>query len=162
MSTSTSIPSIQRTYRHDDWGAVSLAVFLIVVGGFWLAYPNLWNDIGRFFSSLRPLRVEGVPLFVEPTGNHSFLYGIATQFFLVMSFWLFALVAIRLYQHGDRRLISQNLTSAVFLFGLAIFSWQLQTGAILFRSIVPLVVVLLGATLVVRGLWNIFLVKTNV
>jgi len=145
----------------DEWGAINFAVFLIIVGGFWLVYPTIWSEIGRFFTDLRAVEFNGVPVFVEPIGNHAFLYGVATEFLGIMSLWLFGLTAIRFYRHSHQRLISRTVTRAVFLLGLALFSWQLQIGALSFRSIVPLVIVLFGATLVVRGLWNIAFFKAT-
>lgn len=157
MTTPTQ--PIERTYRLDEWGAISFAVLLIIIGAFWLRYPNIWSEIGRFLSDLRAVEFSGVPVFLEPRGNHTFLYGVATEFLAIMSVWLFSLTAIRYYNHSHQRLISKTLTRAVFLLGLAVFSWQLQIGALAFRTIVPLVIVLVGATLIVRGLWNIFLMK---
>ncbi len=162
MTSPGPISSLQPGYRRDEWGAVSFAVFLIVVGAFWLTYPNLWDEVGRFFRDLSPVYVGGVPVFVEPTRNHSTLYGIATAFFVILSLWLFALTGIRLYRHSKSWIVSRTFTRAVFLLGLGVLAWQLQIGTIHFRSIVPLIVVLAGASLVVRGLWNIFLVKSNV
>ncbi len=159
MSASGVVPPAQRTYRRDEWGAVSFAVFLILVGVFWLAYPSVWSEIGRFFTDLKPIWVNGVPIFVEPAGDHSFLYMVAAQFFVISSLWLFGLTVIRFYHHGNPRLVSETLTRGIFLLGLGIFTFELQSGAVLFRSIVPLVVVLFGATLIVRGLLNVFLLK---
>ena len=143
----------------DEWGAVNFAVLLIVIGVFWLINPSIWSEIGRFLSNLRPVEFNGVPVFVEPRGNFTYLYGVVAEFFVVLSLWLFSLTAIRLYQHSHPRLVSRTVTRAVFLLGLGLFSWQLQIGALAFRSIVPLVVVLLGATLIIQGLWNIFIVR---
>ncbi len=149
----------QRSYRMDQSGAVNFAVFLIVVGVFWLAYPTIWSEIGRFLSDLRPVLFNGVPVFVEPHDDFTFLYGVVAEFFAVLSLWLFSLTAIRLYQHSYPRLVSRTLTRAVFLLGLGFLSWQLQVGGLAFRTLVPLIVVLWGATLIVQGLWNIFIVK---
>ncbi len=157
MTTSTA--ASERSFRLDEWGAINFAVFLIIIGAFWLVYPTIWSEIGRFLSDLRAVEFNGVPVFLEPRGNHTFLYGVATEFLGIMSLWLFSLTAIRYYHHSHQRLISRTLTRAVFLLGLAMFSWMLQIGALAFRGIVPLVIVLVGATLIVRGLWNIFLMK---
>ena len=155
----TTIPSSERSYRLDEWGPISFAVFLIIVGAFWLRYPTIWSEIGRFVSDLRAVEFNGVPVFLEPGGNHTFLYGVTAEFLGILSLWLFSLTAIRYSQHSHQRLVSKTLTRAVFLLGLAFFSWQLQIGALAFRGIVPLVIVLVGATLIIRGLWNIFLTK---
>jgi hypothetical protein len=157
MSSSGAVPP--RNYRIDEWGAMNFAVLLIVIGVFWLTYPTIWSEIGRFLSNLRPVEFNGVPVFVQPRGNFTFLYGVAAEFFAVLSIWLFSLTAIRLYQHSHPRLISKTVTRAVFNLGLGIISWQLQLGGLAFPSIVPLVVVLLGATLIIQGLWNVFIVK---
>ncbi len=149
----------QRNYRIDEWGAVNFAVLLIIVGIFWLIYPNIWNEIGRFLSNLKPVEFNGVPAFVEPRGSFTFLYGVASEFFVVLSLWLFSLTAIRLYQHSHPRLISKTVTRAAFLLGFGLLSWELQIGGLAFRSLVPLIIVLLGATLIIQGLWNIFITK---
>ncbi len=143
----------------DQWGAVSFAVFLIVIGVFWIVYPTFWSELGRFLSDLKPVVYNGVPVFVEPHGDFAFLYGVVAEFFAVLSLWLFSLTAIRWYQHTYPRLVSRTLTRAVFLLGLGLLSWQLQVGGLAFPSLVPLIVVLWGATLIIQGLWNIFLVK---
>ncbi len=157
MSSSGVAP--QRSYRIDEWGAVNFAVLLIIIGVFWIIHPTIWTEIGRFLSDLRPVSFNGIPVFVEPRGSFTFLYGVAAEFFAVLSLWLFSLTAIRLYQHSHPRLVSKTVTRAVFLLGLGLFSWQLQIGGLAFRSIVPLIVILLGATLIIQGLWNIFIVK---
>lgn len=157
MASSAATP--QRTYRMDQWGAVSFAVLLIVIGVFWIVYPTVWSEIGRFLFNLKPVLYNGVPVFVKPNGDFIFLYGVVAEFFAVLSLWLFSLTAIRLYQHSYPRLVSKTLTRAVFLLGLGFFSWQLQVGGLAFQSLVPLIVVLWGATLIIQGLWNIFQVK---
>lgn len=156
--SSTGAPA-PRSYKLDEWGAVNFAVLLIVIGAFWLRYPTIWSEIGRFLSNLRPVEFIGVLVFVEPRGNFAFLYGVAAEFFAVLSIWLFSLTAIRLYQHSHPRLVSRTVTRAFFNLGLGILSWQLQIGGLAFRSLVPLIVVLVGATLIIQGLWNIFIVK---
>jgi hypothetical protein len=157
MSSSAAAP--QRSYRADEWGAVSFAFLLIVMGVFWLIYPTIWSEIGRFLSDLKPVEFNGVPIFVEPRGDFTFLYGVAAEFFIVLSLWLFGLTVIRLYRHSYPRLVSRTVTRAVFLLGLGFFSWQLQLGGLAFRSLVPLVIVLFGASLIIQGLWDIFIMK---
>lgn len=138
---------------------MSFAVFLVLVGAFWLAYPNFWDEVGRWFRDLRPYEVNSIPVFVEPIGNHAFLYNVVGQFFVVLSLWYFGLIAIRYYYRSNPRLISGTVARAIFLLGLGLFSWQLQAGAMSFPSVVPLIVFLAGAVLIAQGIWNMFMVK---
>jgi len=138
----------------DELGLVSLGVFLLLIGYIWLTVPTIWQEIGNFFRDLKPIYYDSFIVFFEPRTVHVVLYTAAATFCLLYAIWRFVLMAIRIAVRSYPTRIVRELTGGLFYVGAAMLFQRLASAELAFRHFIPLVLVLGGAILVARGIFN--------
>jgi hypothetical protein len=122
----------EEKYRRDPLGTLVWAVILIWAGLVWLAYN---------FNFLDRIRI--------PTGDLPFDFPFMDQvwalFFMGAGVILLIEILIRLAVPDYRRPVMGTFILAVFFFGLGLGSWNL---------IWPLILIVLGASILLRGVFN--------
>jgi hypothetical protein len=138
----------------DELGLVSLGVFLLLIGYIWLTVPTIWEEVGRFIRDLKPIYYDSYIVFFEPRTVHVVLYTAAATFCLLFAVWRFVLMAIRIVVKSYPTRIVKELTGGLFYVGAAILFQRLASAELAFAHFIPLVLILGGAVLVARGIFN--------
>lgn len=148
-----------RRDKRDHWDTVSIGVFLIILGAVFLTTPNLIQEIMDFFRDLEIVDFQyGIGL-IEPENPHPNLYRAIAIFAAASGTWNVILGVLRLNAPESRRRVIGSLSGAIFNFGAALTFIGLMNQTILFRTIIPILIILGGLSLIIRASVNLALNK---
>jgi len=111
-------------YREGLLSAVSAGFFFILIGGIFVATPNLFDNIFRFFNDFDMVNVPNTVIYLpapkypptSPTAN-SAVYSATWQFSLVWSFFQIVFVMLRFIAGSPWGKKAETASNVVFWFG---------------------------------------------
>jgi len=149
-------------YRHRDGmlSAVAAGFFLILVGALFVTNPDLPNKLINFFNNFELQQISNSNVYLPaPKDPETFLlvYRTVEQFCLIWAVFLVAMLGARFILGSSARRKADGLGDIVFWFGAAylvqtylVQTWLLDVTK--WFEFWALIIVLIGASMVVRGL----------
>lgn len=162
MTTPEESPSKPSETRSDRWGEgryqrsdpldrVSLGAFLLLLGVIWVTTPNFAEEIRLFFSDIRLLEVAENIFIPAPRSNHPVLYGALAFLALAVGVTQIAVSVARLVIRSPPWRIARSVSAIVFYLGAGYVLLQLQREALGFSSFLAVFVILIGISIILRG-----------
>jgi len=144
-------------HRHRDGmlSAVAAGFFLILVGALFVTNPDLPNKLINFFNNFELKQISNSNVYLPaPKDPETFLlvYQTVEQFCLIWAVFLVAMLGARFILGASARRKADGLGDVVFWFGAAylVQTWLLNVTK--WFEFWALIIVLIGASMVVRGL----------
>ena len=149
--------------RHKEryLSAISVGLFLLLIGVFFVATPNLYDKTGEFFTDFNittPVHTSSqwnitLPAPMHP-GTHSVVYLAVEQFSFAWGIFLIGLLALRLVLRAPLRKKAENVSDIVSWLGagylVSMYLNETTTTTIWF-TFWAAIIVLIGVSLIVRA-----------
>jgi len=144
-------------HRHRDGmlSAVAAGFFLILVGTLFVTNPDLPNKLINFFNNFELKQISNSNVYLpapKDPGTFLLVYRTVEQFCLIWAVFLVAMLGARFILGSSARRKADGLGDVVFWFGAAylVQTWLLNVTK--WFEFWALIIVLIGASMVVRGL----------
>ncbi len=145
--------------EFDVWIILSIGVLFIILGLTIITTPNLIQEIIDFFRDLEFVGFQDGLGFIEPASHHTNLYRAIAVAAGSLGIWNFFIGLVRVVKSDSRRKAVESFSGAFFTFGVAITFIMLMNQAISFRTIIPILVILGGSSILISALLNLTLSK---
>jgi hypothetical protein len=151
---------IARSRRRGDglFSVVAVGAVFILVGIVFASTPNIFNDVGKFFSDFTTVQVPTTSIFLPaPThpANHAELYGAAALFSLGVGVLQIVMLTLRLALGSPIRRTAETVGNLVFWFGASYLIMTLLNSATTLETWFAFwaaILVVLGASMIARAL----------
>ena len=144
-------------YGHRDGmlSAVAAGFFLILAGTLFVSNPDLPNKLINFFNNFELQQISNSNVYLpapKDPGTFLLVYRTVEQFCLIWAVFLVAMLGARFILGSSARRKADGLGDVVFWFGAAylVQTWLLNVTK--WFEFWALIIVLIGASMVVRGL----------
>jgi hypothetical protein len=151
---------IARARRRGDglFSVVAVGAVFILIGIVFASTPNIFNDVGKFFSDFTTVQVPSMSIFLPAPAhpaNHAELYGAAAQFSLGVGVLQILMLALRLVLGSPIRRTAETVGNLVFWFGASYLIMTLLNSATTLETWFAFwaaILVVLGASMIARAL----------
>lgn len=147
---------LSRRKREGLFSAVSIGIFLILVGMFFVITPDLLDKIVSFFRDFQIMEVPrtGILLPAPATPHqHSIIYSVVKDFSLAWGVFLVVLLALRFIADSPLRKKAENLSDILFSFGVVYLVDSLLIRATQWFEFWAWILILAGVSLVIRAIF---------
>ena len=149
-------------YRRDDYaGGISFGVFLILIAVFYIANPNLLNEVTDFIRDFKLVPISGDLSWFEPSSNHPILYEAAAEFCYIFGLVQVGVLAMMLAGRSSTRGKARTFSGIIFWLGAGYAFGILSSGTLAWISFVGVLIILLGLSIVIRSAILFFAVRPN-
>jgi len=153
------IESYRRKRRLEGvFGAISAGFFLLLLGGIFVATPDLAEAIRVFSTNFRNIEVAPNLFLPVPLSPHPILYTAAEQFCLAYGFFQVIMLVLRLGARSPIDGVARNIQSILFWLGAGLITSRLlieATGLSVRQewfAFWSAIIMLAGLSLIIRGI----------
>jgi hypothetical protein len=150
-------------WRHEGMlGAISVGLFLLLVGFLFISIPDLFNDLVRFATGFTSEKIGSSNIYLpipKDLSSYENIYAAAREFSVIWGVFLVAMIGARLILGSSTRRLAQNVGDIVFWLGSAyliqvylVASTQALTiNTNTWLAFWALVIALIGISLIIRA-----------
>jgi len=151
---------IARARRRGDglFSVVAVGAVLILIGIVFASTPNIFNDVGEFFSDFTVVQVPDMSISLAAPAhpaNHAELYGAVALFSLGVGVLQILMLALRLVLSSPIGKTAETVGNLVFWFGTSYLIMTLLNSATTLETWFAFwaaTLVVLGASMIARAL----------
>lgn len=144
--------------RDGIIGALSVGVFLILIGVLFIVTPNLYNSLVNFFRNFEVVQVRNISGFYLPVPRdpaaHVIVYSAAAQFSSAWGIFLIGALIVRFFMHSPFYRKAQNISDIVFWLVASYLITQFlndTTTRVDWFAFWASIIILIGVTLIIRA-----------
>lgn len=144
------------TYRRDDAGWISFGAFLIIAAVIYLMTPNIGNEVRTFIRDFQLVQIFQNFWWFVPSTNHPVLYAAAERFCYAFGLVQIGVLGLRFAKGSSIHGKAETFSGVVFWLGAAYVLSLLSQGALTWLSFIAGLIIVIGISIVVRALVQIF------
>jgi len=148
----------RRWHPSNEWifGAVSAGLFLIVAGTIFIMTPALFDKIIAFFKDLTIVKVTDMSIYLPAPAfprDHLMVYSAVMQFSLMWGIVEIAVLVLRFALHSPDNKKAETLGNVAYWLGSYYLIQKFLVEETRWFEYWALVIILLGASLIVRAMF---------
>ncbi len=151
--------TLKRKWASLKIGLISFGFFLILVGFIWLNTPGLKDAVVAFIKDFQLKQAFPNVYLPAPKSewNHKVVYGAFQQFCVGYGLFQLVVLALRFVFGSSISDKAGTVSSFVFWLGLSFFVGLLLTEAVVWFAFLAGFIVIVGLSIIVRGLAQILI-----
>jgi len=126
--------------------------FLMLIGTIYIVTPNLPKEVSDFFRDFELNEAYPTVFLPAPKSNHPVLYNAASQFAFAFALFQTFVLLLEFLLMAPVNKKAETFSGIIFWFGLAASLNMLRDGGITWFIFLGFIIILAGATLVIRSL----------
>lgn len=156
MSSEMPARSSRDTYRRDDAGWISFGAFLIIAAVIYLMTPNIGHEVRTFIRDFQLVQIFQNFWWFVPSTNHPVLYTAAERFCYAFGLVQIGVLGLRFAKGSSIHGKAETFSGVVFWLGAGYVLGLLSQGALTWLSFIAGLIIVIGISIVVRALVQIF------